>query len=96
MSCFFLASKTGVFLKDIGLYEHTVNSYEFASRKVQLSYEWTEKNVPMYYKKTQTFVLPYWKVVVKTFADAWKYVQKTTPVMVDKVRLKRNDYDTRA
>ncbi|TRY61534.1 hypothetical protein TCAL_05733 [Tigriopus californicus] len=81
----FKASKTGVFLKDVGLYEHTVNSYEYASRKTQLSYKWTEKNVPIYYKKTQAFVLPYWKMVVKVFTDAWQYIQKTTPVVVDKL-----------
>eukprot|EP00095_Tigriopus_kingsejongensis_P002337 maker-scaffold868_size86715-snap-gene-0.23 protein:Tk02337 transcript:maker-scaffold868_size86715-snap-gene-0.23-mRNA-1 annotation:"hypothetical protein L798_09076" len=81
----FKASKTGVFLKDVGLYDHVVTSYDYSSKSVQKSYTWTEKNVPIYYKKTQTFILPYWKIVTQAINDVWKYIQKTTLIIVDKL-----------
>ena len=78
----FKASRTGIFLADVGLFEHAVRTYEVYER----GQRWAVDNVPLYFNKTRDVVVPACVKVSGWASEAGAAVKKTTPTVLDKVK----------
>ncbi len=72
ITCMFLESKTGIFLKDVGLDKYALSSYKYWSGKAQGLKEWGEETAPVVSAKLGEFRVASAPYVKKAQEAAWR------------------------
>ena len=81
----FTESNTGIFLQDIGMYESTVNAYDYSVETYAFGKAWAEENLPVYYNKTRENVGPLIQEANVQLKWALEEAKKAGPMVVTKV-----------
>jgi len=77
-------SNTGLFLKDIGMYERTLDAYFYTLDTYDLGYAYAEFYVPFYYNKTRENLGPLIDKAATNANWAFQETKKMGPVVIDK------------
>ena len=89
---FFSESKTGIFLKDIGLDQTALNSYAFCQRYYDKYWVWHGENAPVIREKAFDAIekaRPYAESAKENTDAAYKYASEKTDAMLTTVRLQK-------
>jgi len=80
----FESSNTGMFLKDIGMYEHALDAYYYTLDTYDMGYAYAEFYVPYYYNQTRKNLGPMLDTATTNAKWAFEETKKFGPVVVDK------------
>lgn len=80
----FESSNTGLFLKDIGMFEHALDAYYYTLDTYDLGYAYAEFYLPLYYNQTRESLGPIVDTAAQNAKWAFEETKKMGPVVIDK------------
>jgi hypothetical protein len=75
-------------LQDVGLYNHTVETYEMAMYLAEDVRDWSNANLPVYTEKARQTVGPLIDRVGSGINSGVTYVKTNIPYLTDKVKMR--------
>ena len=84
----FKKSSTGIFLKDMGMYEQTLEYYEQGQSLYRITKNWAEVKLPLYYNDLKENAGP----LATTIGDKVKYIWNEGEIILNSLVIKANEY----